>query len=510
VSVVWERLAGDTSEFAVKLAFLRDPDAGEAASPEERLSWGAFQLWVRGCNLCLHTEEGEVLDSVHWYLLPLLEWLAASWEALLHEEKLPARNAGDSAWESLLATRFPPEAAEGERARSWEQEWHSWWTRHAIHACRSGGLFPDVVLRRWRDRIEVSWGGHRDGGAPPHFRFLVPRGAERLAPQAVAGPLHEVLRDSARFLATRSRESSRLRALERAVEAATSPRQRERLELQAGLDEAWGDVLAVLQAQPAEVQEAVLGVGQTGVAVEEPCHAVLMFGSVSPNLGREDARTLTGKLIDLYSPSGEGEGLRRLVSALPATANEDPPWEQGQRLAEWTLGELRLLEGDRDRIAVEDALSTLGVRIGTVELRDHGIRAVAVAGPRHRASVLSNVSHPTYVYPSGRRFTLAHELCHLIADRAYGMRLALASGPWAPRDIEKRANAFAAMFLMPPALVARIARRLPVPVSEKGSVKELARALGASFTATVEHLCNLGFIDEGDRERLRTEADSRE
>ena len=46
-----------------------------------------------------------------------------------------------------------------------------------------------------------------------------------------------------------------------------------------------------------------------------------------------------------------------------------------------------------------------------------------------------------------RRFTLAHELCHLIHDRGYGARLAIASGPWAPADVEQRANAFAAMLL---------------------------------------------------------------
>jgi Zn-dependent peptidase ImmA (M78 family) len=33
------------------------------------------------------------------------------------------------------------------------------------------------------------------------------------------------------------------------------------------------------------------------------------------------------------------------------------------------------------------------------------------------------------------------------------MKLAMATGPWAPRDLEKRANAFAAMFIMPTDLV---------------------------------------------------------
>ena len=40
-------------------------------------------------NLCAHREDGEQVDSVHWYLLPLIEWFADNWNPLLHEERLP-------------------------------------------------------------------------------------------------------------------------------------------------------------------------------------------------------------------------------------------------------------------------------------------------------------------------------------------------------------------------------------------------------------------------------------
>ena len=124
MSAVWERLAGDTDVFAVKLAFRRDPDDGMGASFEEKLSWGSFQIWAKGSNICLHMEEGETVESVHWYLLPLLEWLSSNWEFLLHEERLPARNAGDDAWASLQATRFAPGGLGGSAAESWEADWH--------------------------------------------------------------------------------------------------------------------------------------------------------------------------------------------------------------------------------------------------------------------------------------------------------------------------------------------------------------------------------------------------
>ena len=85
----WERLAGDTDVFAVKVAFMDDPDDGLGADEDQWRSWGAFQIWVRGANLCSHLEEGERVESVHWYLLPLLEWIACSWDPLLQRGTSP-------------------------------------------------------------------------------------------------------------------------------------------------------------------------------------------------------------------------------------------------------------------------------------------------------------------------------------------------------------------------------------------------------------------------------------
>jgi len=232
-----------------------------------------------------------------------------------------------------------------------------------------------------------------------------------------------------------------------------------------------------------------------------------MFGSVSPNIEAEDVTALAEQLVGLYAPEGEPEELSRLERDVPVHESVDPPWEQGYRLAEDVIGSLSLLEANPDAVDVEGVLAGLRVRQKEMELRDRGIRAVAVAGRKHHPAMLLNSNHPTYRYRPARRFTLAHELCHILFDRAYGRRLALASGPWAPRDVEKRANAFAAMLLMPPELIVKGAWLLTAPIAEKDSILELARTLGTSFAATIEHLCNLGFVDETDRDRLRAEAD---
>src|SRR5467141_3018291 len=87
--VTWSRLAGDTSTFAVQFQLAADPHNGAGVNPEEATSWGSFQIWVAGLNLTAHNAQGEIVDSVHWYLLPLLEWLVNNWNPLLHEERLP-------------------------------------------------------------------------------------------------------------------------------------------------------------------------------------------------------------------------------------------------------------------------------------------------------------------------------------------------------------------------------------------------------------------------------------
>ena len=70
-------------------------------------------------------------------------------------------------------------------------------------------------------------------------------------------------------------------------------------------------------------------------------------------------------------------------------------------------------------------------------------------------------------------------------------------------DIEKRANAFAAMFLMPTELVGAAVRALTVPLDSSRAVWQVANRLETSFTSTVDHLFNLGYLDESTRDSIR-------
>ena len=110
--IQWEKLAGDTSRFAIKIAFSPDPDDGQGIDPDVSVSWGAFQLWAGGKNLCAHHEQGERTEYVYWYLLPLVEWFTCHWYPLLHEEHLPV---GDAAGTALGLPSRDPFPATGDR-----------------------------------------------------------------------------------------------------------------------------------------------------------------------------------------------------------------------------------------------------------------------------------------------------------------------------------------------------------------------------------------------------------
>jgi Zn-dependent peptidase ImmA (M78 family) len=505
---LFKKLAGDTEEFAFLIGLDRDPDAGAGAAEEEALSWGSFQIWVGGRNLCAHWEDGEVVDAVHWYMLPLLEWLAGSWDFLLHEERLPLRRGASD------AAAFIEEAWSNDLEPDAEERLYEWQSRHCLTTCRDGGIFPNLTFRRRGDRVEVSSQNLAVAGAPKHVQFLNERICRYAEPSLVARALYEVITDAVRFLQDGLPGSERLKALASNVRNIRHAAPGKRLALLAGLGrtlesatDLWGRISQrIRQTGSPEAAEAVLASRvENDLVVSGSCQASLMFGSVSPTIGIEDAFLLADRLVGCYSPSGACDVLRRAVQSKPPAPHERP-WQEGRELAEQFLEAMSVPNGEDERVDVESLLTRLGIRIEEIDLRDRGIRAVAIAGPKHEPTILVNRGHQTNRYPTGRRFTLAHELCHILHDGSHNESLAMASGPWAPSQVEQRANAFAAMLLMPPSLIQRAVRSRRLRLDTVEGIVELTQVLHASFTATVRHLRNLGWLDEDAMETLLDQA----
>lgn len=498
-----------------------DPDNGQAADPAESASWGALQIWVNGQNLCAHIDQGEVLQSSHWYLLPIIEWFIENWNPILHEERLPNRNASNTAVAALEETRYPPRLTGEAEAFAWDEERYRWRHRHALRTARNGGLLPNVVIRRLRDTLEISWNDESLAGTPAGFRYSATNGSALLNPEHVANTLYEVIAAAAEYLYEMLPDQKRVIELCTQVKTLRAPQARDtRLEWLTGLRETaplTGQLQGTMPEQEMhtrwlQIVEALKSTGDTAGALatlkveESPlvitgsCHASLMFSSVTPTISEHDVRTLASVMVRQYSRKPVTNELANLSEPVAL----DPsirPWEQGYDLAESLHTDLNL-DLTAGWVDIEKILQRLGVSILARALNDDELRACCIAGEHHTPTIVHNETSRFFSHPAARRFTLAHEFCHILFDQSRGKKLAIASGPWAPKAFEQRANAFAAMFLMPPELVERAIADLPDPVHDVTSISRIADRLHVSRRTIVDHLYNMTLMSETERDAL--------
>ena len=126
---------------------------------------------------------------------------------------------------------LPPAALamDADLEAAWQERWQGWWSRHALRAASDGGLFPDVIFRRLRDAVEISWGDVPSAGMPAGFDFLeCSQRAVRLAPAEIAAPLHEALSSACSHLVSGAAESERIRELVRTLRALRRVGQRQK------------------------------------------------------------------------------------------------------------------------------------------------------------------------------------------------------------------------------------------------------------------------------------------
>ena len=487
---------GDPARFEIALRWTEDREPRERRPAHGGWSMGELRLTVGGHVLTRHEQGSQTADAAGWYLLPFFEWLARRWPALLHEEHFAWRenSAAPAATAAFFALRRLIDAEEQtEQAKYGEV--HAWWERHALRAADASALVPDVVLRRLGDTIEISWTARQPTHAPGGFRVVLAPGVATLPVADVAGPLWKAL---AWAVSTPKDLSSADRLSLKLLE--------DRL---AQLDQTPTELLQAEYLSPAvlgRIKKARAngqGLPETArrmdavPAVTTFDDAVLMFGGVAPDIRQSDVNVLTAFLAHHLGGTDTKE-----VSELVDTSVGPPlaaPFEEGYDLAEQFLDDLRL-PAEVTWIDIETILGKLGVAISKRALTTDTVRGVAVAGDRYAPAVLVNTRSPYNRNAVGQRFTLAHELFHILYDRSRAQRVAHTSGPWAPPGVEKRANAFAAMLLMPTAI---LRRSLPAGRLTYEAVREIADSLRVGVSALVEHLYNTEMIDELERDILR-------
>ena len=457
------------------------------------------QIEITAAGVCVTASglNGDRQPCVGWYLSPLLGWLADNWHALLHEERY--------SWRSTTAA---PAAIACRRALSWtaaddpngEENWcntQAWYQRHGIRSAASGGIFPDLFIRRFADDIELSWTGLPAEFSPPGLAFESAAGQLRLPVMEVAKPLWQTLcwaadhppRTDASFRANVASLRAKVQLLRDSI--APFP---ERTYVGAALFD---------RVRASFEQIGRLDLFDHGTApddvpcIEEFSPAVAMFGGVEPTLDEADVASMRDALVEACGGGDGGE----LASLIDERCDEPlgVPHRDGDRFATELLEDLGMLN-DHQPVDIRNICGRLEVRVDQMDLNTDSIRGIAFAGVGFAPRIVVNGTHPFNDNESGRRFTIAHELCHVLFDRTRARRVAHASGPWAPAGIEKRANAFAAYLLMPRGLVHSSIRATRIDEQE---IRRLAGALQVNESALIEHLHNLDIVNDADRDRLR-------
>ena len=491
---------GDPNKMELGIRWVDDPEPHERRPAEYGWSMGQLTIRVAGVNVTATALDGEQQPYVGWYLAPFLDWLATNWVALLHEERLPWPNSGSGP--AVTACNHALEewmAVEDPLGQQHYANTQAWYLRHGLRSAAAGGVFPDLFIRRVADDIELSWSGRSMPFAKHGLAFESGAGVARLAVREVAEPILQTL-DWAVSHAPESpaQYDDQIAALRTKV---TSLRDIEYPTLARAY--VHPDIMEKVESTFAAIDRASLlecEAGHDVPYIAELPPAVLMFGGVSPELATRDVEYLCDQIVAAQGGCDSIE-LGRLVADRHDSALGVVPHQDGHRFADELLEDFEDATAQGVFVDVRRMCADLKVDVQETALETDSIRGAAIAGAGFSPRIIVNRTHYFNQNGSGKRFTVAHELCHVLFDRTRARRLAhVSGGPWAAQGIEQRANAFAAYLLMPRTLVLQhLQDANPI---ERDDVQRLARRLHVNHSTLLRHLQNLDLIDSACRERL--------
>jgi len=152
----------------------------------------------------------------------------------------------------------------------------------------------------------------------------------------------------------------------------------------------------------------------------------------------------------------------REAPKLPKPSGVHPPWGEGAAFAasfRRALGlAARAIPSMRNLVAEHlPSVSVLYANLGA-----YGPAGLSFADPLRGPAIVLNIKGKN-ANPCVRRFSLAHELCHLLVDWNRQQPLVTVSGylTESRRKPEQRANAFAVRLLCPPSVIKKVSSNLP-------------------------------------------------
>lgn len=491
------RQVGDRNKLAFEFLFSEDPD--KESPSDVAASWGRLRIWVAGRNLTSGVSaSGQVLDAVECPLLPIVKWFVGVWDPLFHQERLPRPKGTTSArWHARALASAP--LLDDDALDRLLDERSLWWNHHGLGAALPGFRIPDVHFRRLGDCVEISWNDHEWRSVPGGVRSTVEPGVAVIPVDEVCTVVEtwcQQVLDGVKSSCDVSEELTALRTLR------APSRARLRLQLSAGLDHLQ-DVASHIRrlagvsdgAIDATVDKLLdASLDAAGNLYAKYTVPVMLFRSANPALSEQDLFHLYSMLEQLEED--EATSFVRCRAPADCPLEPDDATQDGYERALALRARLGIPPDaplsnpfDLERVVLAD----LGIAVHDITLDDRGVEGVALWRPQRRPLIAINSTGQFSGKRWGRRMTLAHELCHLVHDGSPDLGLGLASNPWAPRMLERRANAFAAMFIAPQAAIERSLGPQPL----RWEPDDLSRAmgeLGVGATTLCRHLQNLGMV----------------
>jgi hypothetical protein len=370
-----------------------------------------------------------------------------------------------------------------------ESQWYAWGQRHSLRACASGGIFPNVYIRGAGDKVEFSWGNANFSGYPNNLYFTVPSGTTLLSRNYVSPVLKDFVSAATRELSLKNSVSERINALETTISSIECSDEKYIEWMIPAVCEQhikFSELLALIKERMPDMEFS------SGIPAP-----VLMFGSCSPNIQRIDI----DKILNGIQITSAKDEFGDYASSIPFLSGEQP-YMSGYSAAEDFLEKY---PHGGDFIDIESILEHFSIKTMQENFLDGTIRGIALTGNKLAPTVSVNINNSHNRSDTGRRYTLAHEFCHLLHDRQYVSEVGIVSGPWAPMRVEQRADAFAAMLLMPIEYIKHLKGR----TIEFADVQETATQLCVGKSALIEHLHNLGFMSMPERDALREQNSGR-
>ncbi|TVR04976.1 MAG: ImmA/IrrE family metallo-endopeptidase [Deltaproteobacteria bacterium] len=481
---------GRRETFAIEVRPLSGPPP--EGDPAAAATWAAMRMYVAGRNVFrnVRREDRTVSDDVNWPAIGLARWFVRSWTALFHAGSWGrpslSRNSRD------FAAQMDDQLAENFDAPDHElDERDHFVATHSLRAAAGGAALPDLWFARDGSIMSVAWHDSMDG----EIFFTLSRREADLPANDVADAIRgfvEWVRDTLSQTHDTDVDEDLDMLTEWLEHYATPEAAIDGILSEAALgDDRWRRLArsaGVSDESPVEL----LGLGpevltQGTLAGAESSTIAMAFRCAAPVLSDDELVALRRVILDAPRNEAAFVEIKRLSDRVAQPAATLYDFTRGYRLAREIR---RLLGNETEHLDVEELVDHLGIPVLDVKLGDPELDGGCVCDPVHGPVIFVNSNTSRAAVPWGRRVVLAHELCHLLFDRDYGVGLGVVSGPWAPPRIERTANAFAIELLLPLAgIVAKVGRAWESLTDAK--VNTLMKEYELGITAVTEHVRNM-------------------